>query len=104
MPTACWELTADIPPPGRAQLHPYREVAERRVDGDVLEFGVGVINRQDNVDGLVLVIVLIVINQCKGRVHRRLALVEVVCERPEFRHDILQSSVLVLAGADLLDP
>jgi len=54
------------------------------------------------VDGLVLVIVVIVIERRKGRVRRRLALVEVVCERPGIRHESLQMSAL--AGADLLDP
>jgi len=66
---------------------------------DVLEVDVGVVNRPDDVDGLVHVIVVIVVERRKGRVCRRLALVEFVCERMEIR---LQGSVLV--GADLLDP
>jgi hypothetical protein len=53
------------------------------------------------VDGLILFIVVVVIERRNGRVRRRLALVEVVCERPEIRHESLQMSVL--AGADLLD-
>ena len=71
-------------------------------DGNVLEFDAGVVNRWDNVDGLILVIVIIIVNQCKGRVRRRLALVKVSCKRPETLHESLQMSVL--AGADFLDP
>ncbi len=72
-------------------------------DGDVFEFNVGVIDRRGDGDGLVLLkIVVIVIERRKGRVRRRLALVEVVCGQPEIRHESLQMSVL--AGADLLDP
>jgi hypothetical protein len=70
-------------------------------DGDVLEFDVGVVDRQDDVDGLVLVIIVIVNERRKGCVRQRLALVEVICERPKIRHESLQTSVL--AGADLLD-
>ena len=53
-------------------------------------------------DGLILVIVLIVINRCKGCVRSWLALVEVVYEQPEICHEGLQMSAL--AGAELLGP
>ena len=60
MPTAGWEATVDIPPPGRVQSHPYREVAEGGEDnGDVLKVNVGVV---DQWDVLILVIVDIVID------------------------------------------
>ena len=50
----------DIPPPGRVQSHPYREVAEGGEDnGDVLKVNVGVV---DQWDVLILVIVDIVID------------------------------------------
>ena len=70
-------------------------------DSNVLEFDVGIVNRQGNVDGLILVIVVIVINQRNRCGHRWLAMVKVVCKRQEIRHESLQMSVL--AGADLLD-
>ena len=71
-------------------------------NGDVLKFNVGVGDRWDDVDGHILVIVVIVIDWRTGGMRRRLALVEVVCKRPEIPHESLQKSVL--AGADLLDP
>ncbi len=72
-------------------------------DGDVFEFDVGVVDQRGDGDGLVLLkIVVLLIKGRKGRVRRWLALVEVVCERPEIRHGGLQMSHLV--GADRLDP
>ena len=53
-------------------------------DGNVLKF-----DQEDDVDGLVLVIIIILIDQRKRRVRRQLALVEVVCERPEICADLL---------------
>jgi hypothetical protein len=82
----------------RTRIGKWQRGNEDEVD-DVLEVDVGVVNRPDDVDGLVQVIVVIVVERRKGRVRRRLALVECICKRPEIR---LQGSVL--AGADLLDP
>ena len=71
-------------------------------NGDVREFDVGVVDPQDDVDGLILVVVIIIIDRRKRGARRRLALVKIVCERPEIHHESLQMSVM--AGADLLDP
>jgi hypothetical protein len=60
------------------------------------------VDQWDNVDGLILVIVIIVVNLRKGCVHRRLALVKVGCKQPEIHHESLQLSILV--GAGFLNP